>query len=206
MLNKEHLSDSGILKIIALKADLNGGLTEDTKKIASSLVKDPLWIKNVENQVRPLHLVKSSEFKSIDPHWISGFAAGDGSFSIKIPPPPPRPALPAKHSSYFCFLTFAPPALLPLVLIFRIIFFTFAPPSPCFLCALRAKGAFFVFSPASCASPCFAGEAQRKHASSRQFLLILIKIIIKTRHEQRKLKKQKCYLCASPLCEAFFVF
>jgi hypothetical protein len=49
---------------------------------------------------------------------------------------------------------------------------TFAPPLAC-------KGSIFVFlTRASCS------------ASKRQFLLILIKIIIKTRHEQR-LKKQK---------------
>jgi len=34
--------------------------------------------------IRPLHLVNYEQFKSIGPHWFSGFVAGDGSFEIKI--------------------------------------------------------------------------------------------------------------------------
>jgi hypothetical protein len=52
----------------------------------------------------------------------------------------------------------------------------FAPPLAC-------KGSIFVFLTRASGS-----------ASKRQFLLILIKIIIKTRHEQR-LKNKKCFLC-----------
>lgn len=86
MLNKEHLSDSGIFKIMSLKAGLNRGLTETTKNFSLSLGSLPVKFKKEDTQVRPLHLVKTSEFKSIDPNWISGFAAGDGSFGIKISP------------------------------------------------------------------------------------------------------------------------
>jgi len=47
--------------------------------VAKDLIK-----KRIKTQVRPLHLVKTEEFKNIDPYWISGFTAGDGSFYIKI--------------------------------------------------------------------------------------------------------------------------
>lgn len=41
-------------------------------------------VKNIEILKKPLYLVSSEQFKSIDPYWISGFTAGDGSFDIKI--------------------------------------------------------------------------------------------------------------------------
>lgn len=75
MVEKEHLSESGLLKILSLKSGLNWGLTDAAKFLTD---------KKIEAQVRPLHLVNSEEFKTIDPNWISGFTDGDGSFSIKI--------------------------------------------------------------------------------------------------------------------------
>lgn len=75
MAEKEHLSESGLLKILSLKSALNWGLTEAAKSLTD---------KKIEARVRPLHLVNPEELKTIDPHWISGFTAGDGSFSIKI--------------------------------------------------------------------------------------------------------------------------
>jgi hypothetical protein len=71
--NKEHLTHEGLLQIMALKAALNKGLTKTTDEI-----------KNIEILERPLHLFDLAEFKHIDPHWISGFVAGDGSFEIKV--------------------------------------------------------------------------------------------------------------------------
>jgi hypothetical protein len=71
--NKEHLTQEGLLKILSLKSSLNKGLSKNTSEI-----------KNIEVLERPLHLVDSAEFKNIDPNWISGFVAGDGSFDIKI--------------------------------------------------------------------------------------------------------------------------
>ncbi len=72
-MNKEHLSEEGFLKLLSLKSILNRGLTKATK-----------GNKNIEEIERPLHLVNTDEFKSIDPQWLSGFTAGDGSFNIKI--------------------------------------------------------------------------------------------------------------------------
>ena len=71
--NKEHLIDEGLLKILSLKSILNKGLSKNISNI-----------KNIDILERPLHLVNSAEFKNIDPNWISGFVAGDGSFDIKI--------------------------------------------------------------------------------------------------------------------------
>lgn len=71
--NKEHLTHEGLLKILSLKSALNRGLSKTTSEI-----------KNIKVLERPLHLVDSVEFLNIDPNWISGFVAGDGSFDIKI--------------------------------------------------------------------------------------------------------------------------
>nr|WDS46445.1 LAGLIDADG homing endonuclease [Cyathus striatus] len=73
MVNKEHLTESGVVKIMELKSILNRGLTKGTNEILS-----------VKPLNRAIHLVNSSEFKTIDPYWISGFVDGDGSFSVKI--------------------------------------------------------------------------------------------------------------------------
>lgn len=75
MANKEHLSESGLLKILSLKSVLNNGLTEETKKLTD---------KKIDILVRPLFVVNSEDFNRIAPHWISGFTDGDGSFSIRI--------------------------------------------------------------------------------------------------------------------------
>lgn len=71
---KEHLTESGLLKMLTLKTVLNRGLTEATRSLTN---------KKIETLVRPLHLANSSDFAKIDPYWISGFTAGDGSFSIR---------------------------------------------------------------------------------------------------------------------------
>src|SRR5882757_1351239 len=68
--NNEHLTHEGLLKILSLKSALNKGLSKSVSEI-----------KNIEILERPLHL---AEFNNIDPNWISGFVAGDGTFDIKI--------------------------------------------------------------------------------------------------------------------------
>ena len=70
---KEHLTPEGVLKIFSLKSVLNKGLSKNISNIDK-----------IEILERPLHLVDLDEFKNIDPHWISGFVAGDGTFDIKI--------------------------------------------------------------------------------------------------------------------------
>ena len=70
---KEHLTTEGVMKIFSLRSALNKGLTKNISEV-----------ENIEIIERPLHLVDLDEFKKIDPHWISGFTAGDGAFDIKI--------------------------------------------------------------------------------------------------------------------------
>lgn len=69
---KEHLSQQGLLNILAIKASLNLGLNNNIKKVFPNWKK--LQIK------RPDYT-----FKCIpNPHWMAGFASGDGSFNLKI--------------------------------------------------------------------------------------------------------------------------
>jgi hypothetical protein len=70
MLNKEHLTSEGLDKIIAIRASLNWGLSEELKVAFPNtvLVKRPL----INSQL------------ILDPQWVSGFTAGDGGFSIYV--------------------------------------------------------------------------------------------------------------------------
>jgi LAGLIDADG endonuclease len=64
----EHLTQRGLLELIALKSSLNLGLPDNLKNFFPSII-----LKN-----RPEFI-----FKGIpDPFWISGFTSGDGSFHI----------------------------------------------------------------------------------------------------------------------------
>lgn len=67
---KEHLTIEGLRKIVNLKASINSGLSDGLKKAFPDTV--PVQ--------RPL--VKDQIIK--DPHWLAGFASGEGSFYIKI--------------------------------------------------------------------------------------------------------------------------
>ncbi len=68
MINKEHLNESGFLKILSYYASINRG--------ASSKVLS--FFPNIIPQPKPFFDLP----KSLDPHWVSGFVAGDGGFSI----------------------------------------------------------------------------------------------------------------------------
>ena len=67
---KEHLTQAGLVKILALKYNLNKGLPDDLKSAFPNIV--PV--------ARPAY-----KFKDIpNPFWISGFVTGDSSFSVSI--------------------------------------------------------------------------------------------------------------------------
>nr|QCW06966.1 hypothetical protein [Drechslerella brochopaga] len=67
--NGEHLTEEGLLKLIALKSSLNRGLPDNLKQKFSNVI-------SVE---RPEY-----KFKNIvDPNWVAGFVSRDGSFNIK---------------------------------------------------------------------------------------------------------------------------
>lgn len=68
--NKEHLTESGLLKIVAIKASLNKGMTEDLK----------LDFPNVIPASRPE--VANLEIKN--PNWVRGFIEAEGNFHIGI--------------------------------------------------------------------------------------------------------------------------
>ena len=70
MNNKEHLTLEGLKKIIALKASLNLGLSDELKTNFSdiSFVDRPL----VEDQ------------QIIAPNWLAGFSSGEGCFHVKL--------------------------------------------------------------------------------------------------------------------------
>ena len=72
MSRKEHLTIEGLRKILALKASLNLGLSENLKVAFPNVipVKRPL----VEDQMID------------DPYWVAGFISGEGCFFINIKP------------------------------------------------------------------------------------------------------------------------
>jgi hypothetical protein len=64
----EHLTETGLLKILSLKSSLNLGLPDSLK----------LAFPNIIQKDRPEYF-----FNGIpDPYWVSGFTSGDGSFHI----------------------------------------------------------------------------------------------------------------------------
>lgn len=69
MNDKEHLTPEGLLKIVAIKASINLGLSE---KLSSIFLVEPY---------------KRPEIKTLsipDPNWITGFAEGDSSFFVNL--------------------------------------------------------------------------------------------------------------------------
>ena len=70
MRRKEHLTQEGLMKILAIKASMNLGLSEELK----------LAFPDVVPVVRPL--VENP--KIIDPNWLAGFSSGEGCFLINI--------------------------------------------------------------------------------------------------------------------------
>ena len=70
ILNKEHLTIEGLRKIVAIKASMNKGLSEELKAAFPNILPVP----------RPS--VLNSKIK--DPNWLAGFTSGEGSFIIKV--------------------------------------------------------------------------------------------------------------------------
>nr|ACV41171.1 ribosomal protein 3/homing endonuclease-like fusion protein [Ophiostoma megalobrunneum] len=68
--NKDHLTKEGLNKILAIRASINLGLSDDLKEAFPNIIP-------VE---RPLVVNKGI----LDPNWIIGFTSGEGSFYIRI--------------------------------------------------------------------------------------------------------------------------
>lgn len=67
---KKHLTSEGLAKIVALKASMNMGLSEELKAAFPDIL--PVSRPSVLN----------SEIK--DPHWLAGFTSGEGCFLVNI--------------------------------------------------------------------------------------------------------------------------
>lgn len=71
--SREHLTTQGMAKIVALKASLNKGLSDELKVAFPNITPAPkLLIKN------------PCEADVPDPNWLAGFTSGEGSFNISI--------------------------------------------------------------------------------------------------------------------------
>ena len=70
MMRKEHLTEEGFRKILAIKASMNEGLSPELKSAFT----------DVTPAERPLIL----DPKITNPHWLAGFTSGEGCFLIKI--------------------------------------------------------------------------------------------------------------------------
>jgi len=70
ILNKEHLTEQGFKKLVAIKASLNTGLSDKLKESWPDIIPAP----------RPLLPLKTIN----DPYWIAGFVNAEGCFSIDI--------------------------------------------------------------------------------------------------------------------------
>jgi hypothetical protein len=71
MYKKEHLTESGLHKILSLKSVLNLGLSDKLKAA----------FPNVVRMERPLHFMSEVP---MEPNWVSGFTDGEGCFSVEI--------------------------------------------------------------------------------------------------------------------------
>lgn len=70
ILNKEHLTQQGLTKIVAIKTSLNRGLTGELKAAFPQII-----------------LVQRPRVDNIliqDPNWIAGFTTGEGCFSVTV--------------------------------------------------------------------------------------------------------------------------
>ena len=70
VINKEHITEEGLRKIVAIKASMNLGLSEELKTA----------FPNITPQDMPLIINQ----KISDPNWLVGFVTGEGCFLVDI--------------------------------------------------------------------------------------------------------------------------
>ena len=75
---KEHLTQEGLIKIIAIKASMNWGVSEK------------LSVAFPDAGAVPLERPKVETPKTIDPNWLAGFTSAEGCFKTKITKSPTR--------------------------------------------------------------------------------------------------------------------
>ena len=83
--NKKHLTVEGFNKILAMKAALNWGLSDELKKSFPNVVPvvRPLVIDQKIPDPSPLRGLGSPPVGG-DPHWLAGFTSAEGSFQVSI--------------------------------------------------------------------------------------------------------------------------
>lgn len=72
ILNKDHLSKSGFLQILSYYGSINRGISKKVSKYYTDILPYPKPNLNLPD--------------NLNPHWVSGFVAGDGGFSIYVRP------------------------------------------------------------------------------------------------------------------------
>lgn len=72
ILNKDHISKEGFLKILSYYASINKG------------VSNKVW--NYYPNILPANIPVIGLPENLNPQWVSGFTAGDGGFSIYVRP------------------------------------------------------------------------------------------------------------------------
>lgn len=65
-INKEHLTEEGILKLVAIKASINRGLSDEQK----------LAFPNITPVEKPIIIRENT----VDPYWLAGFTYAEGCF------------------------------------------------------------------------------------------------------------------------------
>lgn len=76
MRNKEHLTEKGLLKLVAIKASINLGISPELKSAFPGII----------TQDRPNVLEPN-----IYPDWMRGFSSAEGCFLINLPTEGPPP-------------------------------------------------------------------------------------------------------------------
>ena len=80
MVKKQHLNMEGFIKILAIKYHLNLGISEELKQILFAYIKSNPQMDT--DLIVNRSIIKVTE--KLDPNWVSGFVAGDGSFFVHI--------------------------------------------------------------------------------------------------------------------------
>lgn len=74
LINKEHLTPEGLLKIIAIRASINNGLSEALKEAFPDVI--PV--------MKPVPRGSRNNISIYNPQWLAGFTSGEGSFGVKV--------------------------------------------------------------------------------------------------------------------------
>ena len=72
IINKEQLTQEGLVKIVAMKSSMNLGLSDALKTEFSTQISDSY----------PRPLVENKKVK--DPQWVAGFTSGEGCFKVFV--------------------------------------------------------------------------------------------------------------------------